>query len=310
MNALNVTLSSQFLTNLIEIKQLCVDYREELSRLTLVNKTGMKILLKAEQAGYQELLGENEVTEPKIIEVAHQQTDKNKSSEKGVFADTIWIVELGLSKRKLIQERQMSIYEIDQLNLSRRIGSMSNQANFFKQNSDYEGLAAHQYESGEDFASMYRPLQDISFKTTGERCFMLLDKKGESSGQYRPMGRDQQTISDNGLFVILDVSNSKNLGVKKITFGSQVEIRSEVPFEVKIVLEAEGLDNTIINLNREQSKMIPVMYCTQDTSMMVFGSVDRVASLDEGGVDSEIKFQAFYVEGNQFSNTNSYYLNE
>ena len=306
MNALNVTLSSPFLTNVLDMKKLCLEYRDELSRFNIFNRTGMKLMLRSEHK-LGEYLVENEADAPKVIDILTKVDNRNNEANANVCADTQWTVELGMSRNRFLEQQSMSVYELDQLNVSRKRSS------FMRMHSDMDASGMNSLEELppiEDFTGLYKPLQDVSFKSLGEKCFMLLDKKTDNSTGMELNRRDKQMITEDGLFVLLEVLESKKAGVKKIVFGSQIQVRSELPFGVKLLLEVEGLDNTFVDIASDQTRHIPVRYCTQDTTMNVLGHVERVATLEEGGLDSEIKFSNFFIDTGQYTNTSSYYLKE
>ena len=49
INALNMTLSSHFLSNLIDVKKIFTEYSQEQNVYQIYNRTGLKILMRPER---------------------------------------------------------------------------------------------------------------------------------------------------------------------------------------------------------------------------------------------------------------------
>lgn len=97
------------------------------------------------------------------------------------------------------------------------------------------------------FYSTYKPLQDITLKSQGEKCFILLDKRVDVSNSENK--KEKLVQAESGLLLLMEVSDSKKNGVKHVSFNSLIQVKSELDFNIKIELDCENLERTVLELN-------------------------------------------------------------
>lgn len=158
----------------------------------------------------------------------------------------------------------------------------------------------------------YKRIQDVNLGVLGEKCFILLDKNTTNIAAENE--QEKQYEGNQALFFLVDVANSKRDGAKNITLNSRVQIKSELSFNVNLVLECEGKENYHIELGSNEVKYVPVSYCIHDTNMFVTGEDRHQTQMEDMVSENEIKFNSFFSEGNQqsyqFTNINNYYNND
>lgn len=158
----------------------------------------------------------------------------------------------------------------------------------------------------------YKPIQDVNLGVIGEKCFILMDKN--TTTVVSDNAKEKQYEGNQALFFLIDVTNSKRDGAKNITLNSRVQIKSELNFNVNLILECEGKENYHMELGPNEVKYVPVSYCIHDTSMFISGEDRHQHQLEDLASDNELRFNSFFSEGTQssyqFTNVSNYYNNE
>jgi hypothetical protein len=159
-----------------------------------------------------------------------------------------WTIELGYHRHPQLSQKN-SINDLDSSISNKKLSQPSGLHVSIKESASHnpgrktrEDARAHG-----QFYSTYKPLQDVTFKSQGEKCFYMLDKKAEVSNSENK--KEKLVQADSGLLLLIEVADSKKHGVRHINFNSLIQIKSELDFQVKIELDCENLERTIFDLN-------------------------------------------------------------
>ena len=292
INALNITISSQFLTNLNNVKKMFTDNIQDLKMLNLYNRTGLKIMVRPETNHRMK----------KVVPVPHEgevfEIGSGSQDEQVGFKDLInthWIVEFGTSSGGYVQDFHAT--NTLKSNTKGREGQTETEG--------FTDMASRMSIHKEDFVSLYRPLRDINVNQTDEKCYIISDYKTEN------LATEKKALMETDNFVLIEVASSKTPGVKNIYFNSLIQIKSELNFDVKLHLDSESIDSIPIDLHSNKTTYIPIRYCTSDISMTVLHSYQKNLE-EETDNKNKIEFATFLDENQaqQFTNIKDYYMNE
>lgn len=256
INALNLTITSHFLSTIGDLTKQWSEYRQEVKMYNVFNNTGMKLMMKIEtdprtrhhSRVFTYVLADQSVDDmPREISLMDLQRDLGGNSNEGIL-NKKWSIELGDIQSKLLQKNSSNINEMESLASRNRI-----QVHQHGRLSMRESLGHTRTYSREDvhlediFVSANKPLQDIMFNAQGEKCFVLLDKGVEMSTIDNK--KDKAALSESGLIMLIDVNDSQKEGVKSIYFNSLIQLRSELNYDLKIELECENMRKMVFDLH-------------------------------------------------------------
>ena len=278
-----------------------MDYSQELKMYKVFNRTGMTVVMRPEIRPNISFLVKSSLKSFPILR--EEPNDVALLLESKNIFNTTWIVEVGSSRMFSMAESRMG--EQDPATGSRKSHYMEQKTDFPNGFSDYS--SAFKQLDRETFTNLYKPLREININGSGEKCYMLVDKKMEVT--MVDSKKESHSQGDSKLHMLVEVSNSKSPGTKNIYFNSLIQVKSELNFDLKITLECESAEQQLMEMPPDSMRYVPLRYCFSDTVMTLSADSDRLATgMDEAIGDNEIRFSSF-LNDKDYTSTSNFYLN-